>query len=234
MILDLLAGFNWDRPVYFAVTTGADAYLNLENYLQLEGLAYRLVPIKSEPKEMAQGVRVNTEAMYDNIMNKFQWGGMKAQGNYLDENCLRMASNMRIQMSTLAGALVEKGQKDKAAKVLDKAMDEMPEYNVPYDATMYSICLAYYQAGKSDKANQIAEKLFDLFEKDMVFYNKLTHKQQIQYGREMRQSKDILMRLTTITNMFNQPALSKKFENKLRLVVPPEELNPQQGQPIQQ
>ncbi|MFL5751967.1 MAG: protein O-mannosyl-transferase family [Bacteroidia bacterium] len=230
MILDLLAGFKWDRPVYFAVTTGAEAYLNLEQYLQLEGLAYRLVPIKSDPKEMAQGVRVNAAAMYDNIMNKFQWGGMKTPGVYLDENCIRMASNMRIQMATLAGALIEQGKKDKAVKVLDKALEEMPEVNVPYDATMYSICLAYYQAGRSDKGNMIAEKLFDVFEKDMLFYNKLPGKHKAAYGREMRQTKEILMRLTTITAMFKQDALSKKFENRLPGVIPQEELNPQSQQ----
>ncbi len=233
MILDLLAGFNWDRPVYFAVTTGADAYLNLENYLQLEGLAYRLVPVKSEPREMAAGVRVNADIMYDNIMNKFEWGGMKTPGVYLDENCLRMASNMRVQMSTLAGALVEKGQKDKAVKVLDKAVAEMPEANVPYDATMYTICLAYYQAGKPEKANPIANHLFDLFEKDMLYYNRLPGKHQSAFSREMRQAKDILTRLTTIAGMFNQQEMAKKFESRLSLVLPPEELQAPQMIPQQ-
>ncbi len=227
MMLDLLAGFNWERPVYFAVTTGAEAYLNLEQYLQLEGLAYRLVPIKSEHREMQAGVRVNAEAMYDNVMNKFAWGGMKTPGVYLDENCLRMASNMRIQMSTLASTLIEKGQKEKAVKVLDKTMVEMPEYNVHYDATMYPICLAYYQAGQVQKANKIATRLFDIFYNDMVFYNHLPSHNLRSYGREIRQTKEILMRLTTITHMFKQTELSKKFESRLPSVIPQEDLAPE-------
>ncbi|HEX7414494.1 MAG TPA: hypothetical protein VF411_10670, partial [Bacteroidia bacterium] len=63
MVLDLLAGFNWDRPIYFAVTTGREAYLGLEDYLQLEGLAYRLTPIKSTKEEMQNGARIASDTM---------------------------------------------------------------------------------------------------------------------------------------------------------------------------
>ena len=73
MIMDLLAANDWERPVYFAVTTGADAYLNLDKYLQLEGLAYRLVPIESTEREMASGgPRIAEDIMYNNIM-KFKF-----------------------------------------------------------------------------------------------------------------------------------------------------------------
>src|SRR5580704_9398421 len=102
MVLDLLAGFNWDRPIYFAVTTGREAYLGLEDYLQLEGLAYRLVPIKSTKEEMQNGARIASDIMYNNIMTKFQWGGMSHPKIYLDENNMRFASNMRIQIGGLA------------------------------------------------------------------------------------------------------------------------------------
>ncbi len=76
MVLDLVAHNDWKRPIYFAVTTGDDAYVGLKKYFQLEGLAYRFVPIKQTENEEAQGGRVNTDLMYDNIMNKFLWGGM--------------------------------------------------------------------------------------------------------------------------------------------------------------
>lgn len=224
MLLDLLAANNWERPVYFAVTTGPEAYLQLENYMQLEGLAYRLVPIKSEPQEMQSGVRIYTEQMYDNVMNKFKWGGIKNKGVYLDENCLRMCMNMRIQMGALAMALAEEGKKDKALKVLDKAFEEMPEQNVPYDATVYTLCMAYYQAGNNKRANEIAERLFTMLENDLKYYNKLPNKHRSAYGREIRQAKDILTRLVTITQVYKEPELSKKFSTRVMGVIPPEEL----------
>ena len=157
MILDLCAGFEWKRPIYFAVTTGPDSYLSLQNYFQLEGLAYRLVPIKSLPNEMAHGTRVNSEKMYNNFVGKdgksgnFVYGGMKTDGVYLDENSLRMAANMRIQMTTLAAVLIEEGKKEKAKIVLDRMMEEMPEKN-------------YYQPVARGLEIKIAEKLAHLRE----------------------------------------------------------------------
>lgn len=231
MILDLLAANDWKRPVYFAVTTGSDSYLNLEKYLQLEGLAYRLVPIESTPAEMASGgPRIAEDIMYDNIM-KFQYGGMNIPGVYLDENCLRMASNMRIQIGQLASALTEKGKKDKALKVLDKAMLEMPESNVPYDATMYSIALGYYQAGNVAKGNELSKRLFDIFEKDLIFYNKMKRENRDFYGREIRQATDILNRLITISNAFGSKELAKEFSNRIKTVVPEDAIDPQ-GLPV--
>jgi hypothetical protein len=139
MVLDLIAHNDWKRPIYFAVTTGSDAYLGLEKYFQLEGLAFRLVPVKQSDAEEMGGGRVNTEVMYDNIMNKFLWGGMDKPSVNLDENCMRMAGNLRMQMSILANALISEGKNSKAKAVLDKCLEKMPDENVPYDATLFTV-----------------------------------------------------------------------------------------------
>ncbi|MBP6649402.1 MAG: DUF2723 domain-containing protein, partial [Bacteroidia bacterium] len=89
MILNILANNHWKRPIYFATTVGSENYLNLEPYFQLEGLTYRIVPIRTESKsEMVPG-RVNTNIMYNNVMTKFVWGNMKNPDVYLDENNMR-------------------------------------------------------------------------------------------------------------------------------------------------
>ena len=224
MVLDLLAGFNWDRPIYFAVTTGREAYIGLEDYLQLEGLAYRLTPIKSTKEEMQNGARINSDIMYDNIMNKFQWGGMSRPGIYLDENAMRFASNMRIQIGGLAAQLVQEGKKDKAVKLLDKAQVEMPEAIIPYDATMYSICLAYFQAGENKKAKDIAEKLFTMFEGDLRFYNRLSSLHKAAYGSEISRARQLMIALVSVCYNFKEEALGKSFEQRLPAVIPQEEM----------
>ncbi len=224
MVLDLLAGFNWERPIYFAVTTGREAYIGLEDYLQLEGLAYRLTPIKSTKEEMQNGARINSDIMYNNIMTKFQWGGMSYPGIYLDENAMRFASNMRIQIGGLASQLVQEGKKDKALKVLDKAMIEMPEATVPYDATMYSICLAYFQAGENKKAKEIAQKLFTMFEGDLRFYNKLPGLHKAAYGSEINRARQLMMALVSVSYNYKEEALGKSFEQRLPAVIPQEEM----------
>jgi hypothetical protein len=224
MVLDLLAGFNWDRPIYFAVTTGRDAYIGLDEYLQLEGLAYRLTPIKSTREEMQAGSRINTEVMYNNIMTKFRWGGMSTPGVYLDENSLRFASNMRIQMGALASTLVAEGKKDKAIQILDKAMKEMPEETVPYDATIYSICIGYFQAGENKKAAPLAEKIFSMFEKDLKYYNRLPAYHKSSYANEIRRAKELMISLVGVTRSNGEMELSKKFESRLPAVISAEEM----------
>ncbi|MFI5140800.1 MAG: DUF2723 domain-containing protein [Bacteroidia bacterium] len=224
MVLDLLAGFNWDRPIYFAVTTGREAYIGLEDYLQLEGLAYRLTPIKSTREEMQNGARINSDIMYNNIMTKFQWGGMSYPGIYLDENAMRFASNMRIQIGGLASQLVKEGKKDKAVKILDKAQTEMPEVNIPYDATMYSICLAYFEAGENKKAAAIAEKLFTMFEGDLRFYNKLSNLHKAAYGSEINRARQLMVALVSVCYNYKENTLAKSFEQRLPAVIPQEEM----------
>lgn len=224
MVLDLIAHNNWKRPIYFAVTTGDEAYVGLKKYFQLEGLAYRFVPIKQTEREEAQGGRVNTEAMYDNMMNKFLWGGLDKKGVSLDENCVRMVGNLRMQMGILAGALMNEGKDKKAIAVLDKCLEVMPDENVAYDATVFTICATYYELRQTAKANELAKKLFDIFEGDLRVFNAQKGNHKIAYGREMNQDKEILRRLTTITQQFKQEDLSKEFMSRLSAIVPPEEL----------
>jgi hypothetical protein len=231
LVLDLIANNTWERPIYFAVTTGDEAYVGLKRYFQLEGLAYRFVPIKQTEMEEAQGGRVNTTAMYDNIMNKFQWGGMDKKGVNLDENCVRMVSNLRMQMSILAGALMNEGKDQKAKAILDKCLQVMPDENVPYDATIYTICARYYQLHEIETANALAKKLFDIFEGDLRVYNAQKGNHRVAYGREMNQAKEILKRVTGLAQQFKQEALEKEFVARLNAIVPAEELNAEPQMP---
>jgi len=234
MVLDLLATNNWDRPVYFAVTTGSEAYLGLEDYFQLEGLAYRLVPVKAKPEEQPQGVRVATDIMYNNVMNKFAWGGMEKPGMYIDENINRMATNIRIQMGTLASSLIAENKKDSAIKVLDKCIEVTPEVNVPYDATMFAVAVCYLQADAPAKGVKVAKRLFDVFEDDLRYYLSVDAKDREAYGRNIRQAQDVMQKLIYVTQNFKQEALSKEFEKRYIALNGPQSLAPAQPQPIPQ
>jgi len=214
MVLDLLANNNWDRPIYFAVTTGPDSYMDLQDYFQLEGLAYRLVPVKNTPEEQQAGARVSTDIMYDNIMNKFTWGNINAPGIYVDENVLRMAMNLRIQMGALASALVAENKKDSAVKVIDKCIEMLPEENVQYDATVFSLTVGYYQAGAFEKGNKLSKRLFDIYEQEYTFYTRRSDASS--FTREVRQAQEMLQRLSYLAQSFKQDVLAKGFDGRAR------------------
>ncbi|MCB0396284.1 MAG: DUF2723 domain-containing protein [Flavobacteriales bacterium] len=161
MVLDLLATFNWDRPVYFAVTVGNDNYLGLEDYFQLEGLAYRLVPIKNNQAGGQVG-RINTEIMYNNMMNKFAWGGMDSgEDIYLNDQNRRMTMNFRNNFARLAMELIKEGKNDKAEAVLDRAIEVMPDALSPYNYFVTPIAEAYFQLGRKEKGAEILRILLD-------------------------------------------------------------------------
>ena len=98
MVLEMLNTNNWERPIYVAATVGSEYYPALQEYMQLEGLAYRIVPVKGRKE------RVNTEAMYDNMMNKFVWGNIADPNVYLDEQHIRMARTMRMMFGQLVAS----------------------------------------------------------------------------------------------------------------------------------
>jgi hypothetical protein len=233
MVLDLIANNNWERPIYFAVTTGDDAYVGLKKYFQLEGLAYRFVPVKQTPDEEAQGGRVNTDVMYDNVMNKWYWGGMDKPGVNLDENCTRMAGNLRMQMAILAGALISEGKAAKAKEVLDKCLKVMPEENIPFDASVYSIAGAYYELKETEKANALARRLFEIYEHDLKVYNAQKPNRRHAYGHDISQAKEILRRLTGLTQQFGQQKLYDEFMKRLPSVMGPEDFGQNPPQPAQ-
>ncbi len=165
MIMDMLAHNNWERPIYFAITIGPSKFLNLEDYFQLEGFAYRLVPIKANqqnPESINFG-RVASTIMYDNLFNQFKWGNMNDPSIYIDENNTRMMTNIRNNFNRLAGMLVQEGKKDSAITVIRKCQELVPPSIVPYEYFSLEMINTLYQAGAGAEATKVADEAYNSF-----------------------------------------------------------------------
>ncbi len=203
MALDFLVENNWERPVYFAITTGRDSYLGLEEYFQLEGMAYRLVPIRTEFSPNRIG-RVNTSILYDNLMNKFQWGNMEDPSVYLDEDHRRLTVSFRNVFQRLAGALIEENKPDSAIAALDKAMRVMPEENVPYNYFTLLMAENYYKAGAYDKGNAIMERMTDIQEEKLNYFAQFMPQQSQRVHDRMGESMALMQFISETAADFNQ------------------------------
>ncbi len=212
MQLDMLATNKWNRPVYFAITVGSDSYLQLEEYFQLEGLAYRLVPIKTKGQGGQVG-RVDTEIMYDNVMNKFKWGGMEGDV-YMGETNMRMTYNLRNNFARLADALLKEGKKDSAIAVLDKCIEVMPDKTIPYNFFLTPIAEGYYRAGLPEKANKIIKRLMEIYEDDLDYYLSLRGERATSIKNETQRAMSVFQRLLAITKRYKQEELIKDLEEK--------------------
>ena len=159
MMLEIIAGSNWTRPVYVASTVGQDNYMNLGDNFIREGLAYRISPFTTN----APGAKsFDTERTYDNVMNRYKWGGLDHKGLYLDETVMRMCYTHRHLLADLALQLVAEGKNDKALKVLQKAEKVMPAYNVPYNymSGAADLAKAYALIGQKTKARSIINQVW--------------------------------------------------------------------------
>ena len=214
MVLDLLANNNWERPIYFAVTTGPDSYINLQDHFQLEGLTYRVVPVKSPNANPNLQGRVATDIMYRNVTEKFLWGNMDTEGFiYLDENILRMTTNLRLQLSSLAEALIAEGRKEEARNILDLSLTKMPERNVPYDRILLPTVEAYYAIGDVAKGNELSERLFTIMEENLTYYTSLETKFLKQMEQEMAIAHAVMGRLMSETGKADS-TLGKTMEER--------------------
>ena len=194
MMLEMLAQCNWERPLYVATTVGSDNYMNLgDNFVQ-EGLAYRITPFNTK----AQGAKnFDTEKVYNNVMNRFKWGGLDKPGLYIDETVMRMCYTHRHLLAQLAMQLIAEGQNAKAEKVLRKAEKVLPEYNVPYTfmSGAADMARAYALIGKKADAARILNKVWADAKSYADYYLQLTG------SRFMMSQNDVLRQLYIMQNI---------------------------------
>ncbi|HBH85889.1 MAG: hypothetical protein A2X05_11420 [Bacteroidetes bacterium GWE2_41_25] len=173
IVLDILAHNNWERPIYFVTGYHNDAF-GLEEYFQLEGLAYRLVPVKSQNKSWIEYGRINSDILYENMINKFVWGGAKEEGVNIDYNHKRtlIVVKARMNYARLAKALTEEGRNEKAIAVLDRCMEELPLNKVPYDPYVADIIDSYYAAGGIEKAVDMTLSFRDYYFERLDYFLK--------------------------------------------------------------
>jgi hypothetical protein len=188
MMLDLIANNNWKRPVYFS--GGAfdnEDYLWMKEYLQLEGMVYKLVPIKTTlPKDASQMDmgRINTENMYAKVM-KWDWGNSESDKIYHDPETRRESLTYRMNLSRLMNQLIAEGKIDKAKNIIELAMTKMPLDKFGYYSVLEPFAKGYYEVGEKGKAHDLLEKLIGKYTDNLNYYSKLSPSEQSGIAMEI-------------------------------------------------
>ena len=211
MVLDLLANNNWERPVYFATTTGSSAYIGLQEYFQLEGLAYRFVPIRTIASDGQDG-RINTAVMYENMVNKFRFGNIDNPNIYLDETNIRMVMNLRSNFYRLAEALIEENKNDSAKVVMDLCIQSIPDKCVPYNYFVMPIAEGYYKIGEMARGNEIYSRMTDIMDEQLGYYFSFNREANDKYSFEKEQNLAMLQKLIQVAKRFGQTEITEKAE----------------------
>ncbi len=226
MVLDIISANNWERPIYFAISVSPGSYLGLEKYFQLEGLAYRLMPVKvtppidpltGQPDKVMKG-RVNPDIMYDNLMRKFRFGAINQADAHVDADLRRMIFNFRGNFARLADALIRRGDNEKAIEVLDRAQEVMPDKAAPYNFYMYTILEAYYDAGAYEKANELTTLVADRLITELQYIKGLPKRDQKSWEAESQLNEYFIRKFSRIAQSKGQNEFANELEQKLNAV----------------
>jgi hypothetical protein len=216
IVLDILANNNWQRPIYY-VSSGHDGTLGLDPYLQLNGFAYRLVPIQTPVTNQLDVGRIDTDILYEKFMNTFRWGRMNEPDVYLDDFNVRTISivRMRSRFVRLADALINQGDNSRAIMVLDRCNELTPHEKIPYDYFSIAMANSYYRCNAIDKANTIINKYGDICNSYMVFFLD-QDKDFIQSAKnDVQYTLSMLSRMSEVSRINNQKNLSQKLDSLL-------------------
>jgi len=166
MMLDLIAQNNWERPIYFNYTSENAVNFDLSPHLVQEGMAYRLLPIR-KPSGIQE--MVNTEVMYDNVMNEMRFRGLDNPKANLNEDYRGFVQNHRSMITTLAEALIMEGDTLRAKEVLDFGMAKMPVEAVPYDVSSIGFIQGYLDIGETERGKEMAMAMANQFNDEIAY-----------------------------------------------------------------
>ncbi|MDP5001618.1 MAG: hypothetical protein NWQ15_06935, partial [Flavobacterium sp.] len=173
MMLDIVNQNNWKRPIYFTGGSfGEDDYIWMKDYLQLDGMCFKLVPIKTpaeSPSPMKMGM-IDSDKMY-NIVMKWDWGNSGKSIIYHDVETRKNSISYRTNLARLVETLINEEKLDKAEKVIDLAMEKMPIQYFEYYSMLEPFAMGYYEVGKKEKARAIISEVIKKYQENLTYYN---------------------------------------------------------------
>lgn len=223
-MLDIVASNIGKRPIYWAVTCREDKLLGLEDYLQLEGLGLQLVPKKVRSSMDAYGIigagGVNTDQMYQNIMDKWKWGNFDKQRSYVDRSYMPSLQTMRVSIIRLARQLIMENKKDKAIALVDKYFEVFPQMNFPYDQFTAFMADIYVLAEEKEKAKAKIREIAAQMEEQLRFFESLNADFQKGYKQDNDYSISTVQNLMKMAANMQDQELLQELDGKFKAYMP--------------
>ena len=223
MMLDIIANNNWERPIYFTGGAfGDEDYIWMKDYLQLDGLVYKLVPIKTavaknNPFDMG---RIDTDKMYAMVTN-WDWGNNGDPKMYHDVESRKNSLTYRGNLARLIEALIQEDKLEKAEAVADLAMSKMPVELFGFYTLLEPYIGAYYELEATEKGRNLYLKVRQKYQESLSYYSTLTEQNQAKYIQGIYTDIERYRSLVDITTFYETEAFIKRemdtFNGYLRL-----------------
>ena len=198
LMLDILANNDWKRPIYFSGGSFERAeYLWMKEYLQLDGLAYKLVPIRTENRNAYELGRIDTDLMYDVVM-RWDWGNSGSPDIYIDPQTRSQGLSFRSNLARLMEALIDEKKIDRAKKVIELAMTNMPVKSFDFYAFVEPFVDGYYKVGETARARDLFNELKAIYQDRVDYYASIPLEEQYNLADQILGDLESYKRLTDI------------------------------------
>ena len=213
LMLDIVANNDWKRPIYFTGGAfGSDDYIWMEDYLQLDGMVYKLVPIatpvdRANPFDMG---RVDSELMYNKVKN-WDWGNSGSDDIYHDPETRRNSITYRGNLARLIEQLIKEEQLDKAEEIADIAMTNMPVDKFGYYTLLEPYIGAYYETNAKEKARKLFKDVSVKYQENLKYYSELSFENQINNRMEIYTDLERYRALIIVLAEYDEDFGEKEF-----------------------
>ena len=203
LMLDMLNTNNWKRPIYFSGgSLDSGEYLYMKDYLQLDGLVYKLVPIYTEDSGAFDMGRIDTELMYEIVMD-WEWGNSDDPSVYIDPQTRAQGISFRSNMARLVEQLIVDEQFEKAENIIDLAVEKMPLKAFRYYAFVEPFIQGYYAVSAVDKAQKLATELLTLYLDHLAYYTTLNAEESYRRIEEIYSDLEATRRVLDLSTESN-------------------------------
>ena len=213
VVFDIIAtnaAQGWERPIYFTTTTGSSAYLNLDEYFRHEGLAYRLVPIKSD-KNM-RGM-IDNNLLYKRLMEDYEWGNMEKGEMFLDDKATLVPRNLRILFAQLARNYANEGNNERALELLNKSFEVMPESILPMDLRLKLFYVdTYMQSAEKETGIAKMKELVEEAKHRTTYFKKFSTKFRNSVRSNLEEALTTISTCSQIARQNGENELADAYE----------------------
>jgi hypothetical protein len=198
LMLDILANNDWERPIYFSGGSFDNAeYLWMKEYLQLDGMAYKLVPIRTTNRSPFEMGRIDSDLMYDIVMG-WDWGNSGSSGIYHDPQTRSQGLSMRSNLARLVETLIAENKIEKARDIIDLAMTNMKVEDYDFYTFVEPFVDGYYKVGETSRARELFNKLKDIYQDRLEYYAGTPLDQQYDQVEEILSDMEAYRRIIDI------------------------------------